>query len=287
MPLPSPSLAPAPAAAATADLAVWAARLEPGTLPVLAATADAIEEWRHCEDAVDARLMADTLARDPLMTVKLLAHVAALRRGRDGSDAETVTAALVMLGITPFFGQFGPQASVDQQLPEDEAARDGFRAVLRRSHRAARFALSFAVHRMDHDAVVLQEAALLHGFAELLTWLYAPRQALQVQALLAADAQRRSAATQQQVFGIDLATLQHRLMQRWQLPQLLVDVSAPQPQPAGSQARTVRLAIRLARHTALDWDNPAIADDVDDIGSLLGMARAPTLELLHDIDHDG
>ncbi len=286
MPTLSAPEAPSPAAAA-ADLAGWAAGMDPGALPVLAGTADIIEDWRHCEDAVDARLMAETLARDPLMTVKLLAHVAALRRGRDGSDAETVTAALVMLGITPFFGQFGPQPRVDGHLNSDEAVREGFAAVLRRSHRAARFALSFAVHRMDHDAVILQEAALLHGFAELLTWLYAPQQALQVQTLLAADAQRRSAATQRQVFGIELAALQHQLMRRWQLPQLLVDVSAPQPQPAGSQARTVRLAIRLARHTALDWDNPAIADDVGEIGSLLGMARAPTLELLQDIDNDG
>ncbi|MCK7498814.1 MAG: hypothetical protein MZW92_55820 [Comamonadaceae bacterium] len=69
--------------------------------------------WRSCarrEDAVDAHLLAEAIASDPLMTLKLLAHVAHLRRGRDGSDTETVTAALVMLGIPPFFRAFGPQA---------------------------------------------------------------------------------------------------------------------------------------------------------------------------------
>jgi HD-like signal output (HDOD) protein len=279
--------------ATPSDLTGWAARLEPAALPVLAATADIIEEWRGCEDAVDARLMGETLAKDPLMTIKLLTHVAALRRkrGRDDGDgygegAETVTAALVMLGVSPFFNQFGPQTRVEQHL-SDERARAGFDAVLRRSHRAARFALSFAVHRLDLDAVILQEAALLHGFAELLTWIYAPRQALDVQAQLAADPQRRSRVEQRHAFGVELAALQHTLMRRWRLPPLLVAVSAPHAQPVGSQARTVQLAIRLARHSAHDWDNPAIGDDISEISTLLNMAREPTLHLLRDIDNEG
>jgi HD-like signal output (HDOD) protein len=286
LPRPLPSVAPV-------DWAAWAARLDPAALPVLDGTADMIEEWRDCEDVIDAHLMAEGLAKDPLMTLKLLAHVAALRhkRGDDRDSgctgAETVTAALVMLGISPFFAQFGAPARVGQQLAPDPAVREGFHAVLHRSHRAARFALSFAVHRLDHDAVILQEAALLHGSAELLTWLYAPRQALHVRALLAADASRRSAATQRQVFGVDLAALQHDLVRRWRLPPLLVALSAPHAQPLGAKARTVRLAIRLARHTARDWGNAAIADDVAEISDLLGMAREPTLDLLRDIDGEG
>ena len=78
----------------------------------------ALEELRADEDAVDAHLLAEAIASDPLMTLKLLAHVARLRRGRDGSDTETVTEALVMLGIPPFFRAFGPQTAV-----EDAAGR--------------------------------------------------------------------------------------------------------------------------------------------------------------------
>ena len=86
---------------APADVASWAARFDASELPILADTALAIEDLRLNEDAVDAHLLAETLAHDPLMTLKVLAHVAELRRGRDGTDAETLTAALVMLGITP------------------------------------------------------------------------------------------------------------------------------------------------------------------------------------------
>ena len=38
----------------------------------------------------------------------------------------------------------------------------------------------FAAHRMDHDAAVLHEAALLHDFAELLLWVRAPALALEI-----------------------------------------------------------------------------------------------------------
>jgi hypothetical protein len=52
-------------------------------------------------------------------------------------------------------------------MPE---ALAGVRAVLRRAHRAAAFALGFAAHRLDPDAAVIHEATLLHNFAEVLLW---------------------------------------------------------------------------------------------------------------------
>ena len=82
------------------DDAAWVAAFDRLDIPVLATTADAVEEWRANEDAADAHLLADAMSSDPLMTLKLLRHVAMLRRGRDQSDAETATEALVMLGIT-------------------------------------------------------------------------------------------------------------------------------------------------------------------------------------------
>ena len=63
------------------------------------------------------------MVNDPLMTIKVLAHVAHLRRGRGGSDTETPTATLVMLGIPPFFRAFGAQETVESvQADRPEAA---------------------------------------------------------------------------------------------------------------------------------------------------------------------
>jgi HD-like signal output (HDOD) protein len=272
------------------DLAGWTAVFRPEALPVLGSTAAALEELREVEDSVDAHLLAETVSADPLLTLKLLAHVGRLLRGREsfggGREVETVTAALVMLGIPPFFRVFGPQAVAEDLLADQPEALAGFLAVLRRSHRAARFAIGFAVHRLDHDAALIHEAALLHDFAELLLWLHAPGLALQIAAAQAADSTLRSAAAQQQVLGIELAALQHALMLQWRLPGLLVQLTDDHAARPGPQLRNVLLAIRIARHSALGWDNAALPDDLRDAAELLQLSTDATLRLLHDIDDD-
>ena len=271
---------------APADLAGWAAQFDHASLPVLAATADALQELQANEDAVDAHLLAELLVGDPLMVLKLLAHVAHLRRGREGSDTETVTAALVMLGIPPFFRAFGQQATVEAQLAAQPEALQGFMRVLQRSRRAARFAMGFAVHRMDHDAEVIYEAALLHDFAELLLWLRAPALALEIDRRKQADPTRRSAATQRELLHIELDQLEHVLMLKWRLPALLVQITDEQATQATAQRRNVQLAIRVARHSAEGFDNPALPDDTNDVASLLNISAEATDRLLREIDAD-
>lgn len=269
---------------APAGIGAWAACFEAAALPILRSSADAIEEWRDHEDAVDAHLLAETLSSDPLLTIKVLAHVAALRRGREGSGPETLTESLVMLGITPFFRDFGPQPTVEAELLDHPAALEGFRSVLARAHRAARFALAFAVQRMDHDNAVIHEAALLHDFAELLLWLRAPALAEEIAVRQRLDGALRSVSVQQDVLNIRLSDLQHALMIKWRLPRVLIELADDNRETVSTQARNVLLAIRLARHTARSWESPALADDVRDIAELLHMAPEPTLALLHDID---
>lgn len=269
------------------NVAGWSARFDPMALPVLTATAETIEALRPREDDLDAHTVAEELGDDPLFTLKLLSHLARLRRGRDGGDTETVTEALVMLGIPPFFYAFGPQPTVEERLAAVPGALDGFRRVLKRSRRAARFAIGFAVHRLDHDAAVIHQAALLHDFAELLLWLEAPALALDIASRQRADPHLRSAAVQREVLNLELAELQHELMIRWRLPALLVQISDDLAPQETVQMRNVRLAIRVARHSARGWDDPALPDDLADIGALLQLAPPHVLKLLHEIDDDG
>jgi len=267
-----------------ATLAGWAALFDHATLPVLAETAATLEELRINEDAVDARWLAEVIANDPLMTIKLMAHVAHLRRGREGSETETVTEALVMLGIPPFFRAFAAQDSAEAVLAEQPEALDGFHRVLRRSRRAARFAMSFAVHRMDHDAGVIHEAALLHDFAELLLWLRAPELALHIEARKATDSTLRTAAVQRELLHIELDDLEHALMLKWRLPSLLVQITDEHAHKVTAQMRNVQLAMRVARHTANGWDNAALPDDVSDVATLLNLSLDATARLLREID---
>jgi HD-like signal output (HDOD) protein len=266
------------------DLGTWASFFEPVSLPVLAATASEIDVLREIEDEVDAHLLADAVGADPLLVLKVMAHIAQLRRGREGGEPETLTAALVMLGIPPFFRAFPAQPTVEERLAERPEALAGFGRVLARSHRAAKFAMAFAVHRMDHDAAVIHEAALLHDFAELLIWLVAPDLALEVSQRQAADATLRTGVVQRSVFNVELCDLQHHLMVRWRLPSLLVQITDDHAQRETAQVANVRLAIRVARHSALGWDNPALPDDFTDIGALLQLSAVHVERLLRDID---
>jgi HD-like signal output (HDOD) protein len=277
------SAPPPPLTRALPDLQAWSTHFLAAPLPVLADTAELLEGYRANEDAVDAHLLAQTVSADPLMSLKLLAHVAGVRSQRSTADPETVTAALVMLGISPFFRAFGPQATVEQHLRGHPDALQGLDEVLRRAQRSAVFALAFAVHRLDHDAPVIHAAALLHDFAEMLLWLHAPALALQIAQAQQRDPALRSAAVQRELLNIELHDLQQALMRAWRLPELLVRIN-DERHAQTAQVRNVQLAVRLARHTSRGWDNAAVPDDVRDIAALLNLGETPTLQLLRDID---
>jgi HD-like signal output (HDOD) protein len=265
------------------NLAAWSAHFHAAEIPVLAETAEALEALRANEDNVDAHGIAEMIAGDPLMTLKLLAWAAKNRPQRMVTDTETVTAALVMMGIGPFFRGFGPQPVAESQLNEQPVALAGLREVLSRAHRGANFALGFAVHRMHPDAGVIHEAALLHDFAEMLLWCHAPALALQIRDAQRADPTLRSAAVQRHVLGIELAELQRALMKAWRLPELLVRITDDR-HAEDSSVRNVLLAVRLARHTAGGWDNAALPDDVSDIAALLNINDSAALQLVRQID---
>jgi HD-like signal output (HDOD) protein len=265
------------------DVAAWAVHFMRADIPVLAETADTLEALRANEDAVDANLLGETIASDPLMSLKVLSHVSTHRSSRRITDAETVTAALVMLGIPPFFRTFGAQPTVEDRLADAPGALQGLRAVLRRAERAAKFALAFAVHRMDHDAAVIHQAALLHDFAEMLLWCHAPSLALEIAARQQADPALRSAVAQREVLRIELADLQQTLMRAWRLPELLIRISDDK-HANNPQVRNVLLAIRLARHSARGWDNAALPDDYAAISSLLNLGIEPTIKLVQQLD---
>lgn len=265
------------------DLAAWTQALRDAELPVLAETALSLDELRANEDEVDANLLGEVIADDPLMTLKVMAHLARHRPASRVTDPETVTSAIVLMGITPFFKTFANLPTVEQRLAQDDDARQGLQAVIRRGHRAARFALAFAVHRMDPDAAVVHQAALLHDFAEMLMWCFAPALAKDVRAMQRAHPGMHSADAQRSHLHIELAALQQSLMHAWRLPDLLIrmadDLHADQP-----SVKTVAIAVRLARHSVNGWDNPALSQDLAELARLLVLSPEATEHLLRDVE---
>ena len=265
------------------DLSAWTAYFRDAEIPVQADSAEALEALRANEDDVDANTIGEVISTDPLMTLKVLSFASSNRPASRLTDTETVIAALVMIGISPFFRAFGPQPTLEDRLHDSPDALDGLRQVLRRSHRAANFALAFAVHRMDHDAAVIHQAALLHDFAEMLLWTHAPALALRIRVAQMADSTLRSAVAQQATLNIELTDLQQSLMKVWRLPELLIRITDDKHAEHPS-VKSVLLAIRLARHTAQGWGNAALPDDVNDIAQLLNLSQAAALNFVRDVE---
>ncbi|HEY3633869.1 MAG TPA: HDOD domain-containing protein [Caldimonas sp.] len=265
------------------DVAAWTDHFRRAEIPVLRETVDALEALRANEERNDANSIGEIIGGDPLMTLKVLVHVAARRGQRVVTSAETVIAALVMMGIPPFFRAFADPVAIEDRLAACPEALEGVRRVLRRAYRGARFALGFAVHRADPNAASIHAAALLHEFAELLLWCHAPRLALGIRDLQVADPALRSSVAQQRVLHVDLAALQQSLVLAWGLPTLLSE-KGRDPHAGNAGGRTVALAARLARHVGGGWDNPALPDDIAEIAAFLNLSNAATLELVMGID---
>jgi HD-like signal output (HDOD) protein len=263
-------------------LAAWTAHFRTATIPVMAQTAEALEALRQNEDKVDANSLGEMISGDPLMALKVLSFASQHRGKRVVTDVETVTAALVMMGISPFFSAFGPQPTIEDCLAHEPEALVGLQHTLKRAHRGANFALGFAVHRMDHDAAVIHATTLLHDFAEMLLWCHAPQLALRIQHAQAVEPTLRSSVAQLNVLNIELPDLQQSLMKAWQLPELLIRISDERHAEHAS-VRNVSLAVRLARHTAQGWNNPALPDDLADIAQLLNLSTIATLQFVQEI----
>lgn len=265
------------------DLAAWTEHFRHAEIPVLRETVDALDALRANEERTDANSIGEMIGGDPLMTLKVLAHVSARRGQRVVTGAETVIAALVMMGIPPFFQAFAGAVAIEDHLAGSPEALDGVQRVLRRAFRGARFALGFAVHRADPNAASIHAAALLNEFAELLLWCHAPALALRIRELQVVDPTLRSSLAQKRVLHVDLAALQQSLVAAWGLPTLLSE-KGRDPHAGNAGGRTVALAARLARHVAGGWDNPALPDDIGEIAEFLHLSTAASLDLVTAID---
>lgn len=253
------------------DTEAWVVLFSGSSLPILRHTKRRLDEMRQDLDGVDARELARIILLDPIMAVRVLAYIQPLRGRALQNDITTIAGAIMMSGIEPFFNRFSDLPTIEGMLKgEDPHALLGVLQVIRRAQRAADYAQDWAKWRHDLNVEEVRIAALLHDLAEILVWCFAPKLGLKIRALQIAHPTMRSAHAQLQVLGLTLQELQVALCGVWHLPELLRnlidDDNAEQP-----RVRNVNLAVRLARHSANGWDDPALPDDYKDIGDLLHL----------------
>jgi HD-like signal output (HDOD) protein len=272
------------------SLAAWIHALQDADIPVLPGTAldiAALHEQELAKGNVDAHLLTQEINSDPLMTLKVLVHVSRYCTRLNVEPPETLTGAIVMQGIEPFFKAFVGVTTTQAWFADNPAALEGLNKVVLRSRRAAHFAYSFALHRQDEDAVIIHEAAMLHSFADMMLWCHAPRLAQLLADRLEQDTTLRSADAQQAILGVRLIDLAPELMRVWQLPDLLIRCT-DERHARHPQVRNVMLAVRVARHTQYGWDNPhaqaALPDDVADLAELLNLSPEAAYRKVHDLD---
>ncbi len=261
------------------ELERWVSVLSRADLPVLKQTARDLAALREDEDRLTANSIADVIARDPMMTVKLLRYLQQHKHRVQTAEVVQVEQALLMLGVEPFFKNVSPQPVAEEMLKSHIVALPPMLRVVHRSHRASEYAKDWAVRLRDLHYEEVRIAALLHDISEILMWCFAPEQMLKIRDMQQKDKALRSRDVQQQVLGFALADLQRELALQWGLPELLLilmnDSSANQP-----RVRNVVLAVNLARHSANGWDDAALPDDYKDIGELLRIPAAQVMVML-------
>ena len=256
------------------DTEAWLLLFSNNSLPILRNTKRHLEAMGQDIDKADPRELAHVILQDPIMAVRVLAYIQPLRGRALQNDITTIAGALMMSGLEPFFHRFKDLPTIEGMLEgEDPHALLGALKIIRRAQRAAEYAHHWATWRHDLNMEEVRIAALLHDLAEILVWCFAPKLGLQMEAEHVAHPTMRSAAIQMKVLGLTLQEIQVALCGVWHLPELLRhlidDDNANQP-----RVRNVTLAVRLARHSAHGWDDPA------DVHELVGQLREIG-ELLH------
>jgi len=257
----------------------WVAFLSKVDIPVLKQTARDLGALHEDAENISARGVAEVIARDPMMTVKLLRYLQGHKHRKQEHEVVQVEQALLMLGVEAFFSKLPPKPLAEELLGSNTPALISLLHVVRRAQRASDYAREWAVNLRDMHFEEVHIAALLHDFAELLMWCFAPDDMLKINALQQRDKTLRSRVAQEQVLGFPLFDLQLALAKKWSLPDLLLtlmdDASARQ-----TRVRNVVLAVNLSRHSAKGWHDAALPDDYKEIGELLKLNPEEVMEMV-------
>lgn len=259
----------------------WVATLTRADLPVLKQTARDLAALREDDRRLNTSSIAGVIARDPIMTVKLLRYLQQHKHKKQIAEVVQIEQALLMLGIESFFNKVPSSLLVEDMLKPHIAALPPALRAVHRSHRASEYAMDWAARLRDLHYEEVRIAALLHDIAEILMWCFAPQPMLEIRATQQKDKALRSHDVQRQVLGFTLLELQRELVAQWGLPQLLstlMDDSCANQ----TRVRNVVLAVNLARHSANGWDDAALPDDFNEIGELLRMPAEQVMIMLEE-----
>lgn len=272
-------MASIPVDAKARDVSAWVNYISTAEIPVLKHTSREVSRLKEDEDNVSARAISTAVLNDPLMVFKVLSYAQKHKGKSQLQDLAEVEQAIIMMGSSTFFSNIQPTLLVEDLLKDNLPALTHLLKLIRRSHRAAKFAADWAGHLMDLHAEEVFIAAMLRDLSEMLMWCHAPEKMKTIYDMQHADKTLRSKVVQHEVLGFELNELQAHIVEAFKLPPLLSKLM----QGNGSQDRRVKnvvLAVNLARHSADGWHNAALPDDYSEIAALLRMDIDKTMHII-------
>ncbi len=258
----------------------WIKFFETADIPILKRTVRELAVLQADAENLSVRAVTDVISHDPLMTVILLRYLQQHKHNTQLNEVVQIEQALMMLGMQTFFEKVEPELVVEEMLDGRMFELTNLLQTVRRAIQAAHYAKEWAVRLQDLHFDEIRIAALLHNFAEILMWCYAPEEMTQVRHLQQKDKALRSRDAQKEIFGFKLSDLQLALAKSWGLPELLIGFMN-RNDGHGRQMRNLVLAVNLTRHSSNGWNDAALPDDYKQIGELLSMSAEQVQQLVH------
>lgn len=249
----------------------WAAYLERMTLPVKSSSKKALIELESAQGEQAApREYASLMLRDPLLALMLLKAANERLPRHLNRDITTPLGVVLALGVNEFrrLLESAPVADPDNQ---------GFITCERRASRSARIALAWGALHYDLDTGELALAALLSNCGEIGLWAFAPELPLKAWDEKQSGRARRSEQAQMQSCGFSFKALTLRLIEDWNLPQLIRQLIRGDETP---RAQLARLAVDCARHLDNGPRDAALPHDAREAARLTGASIAAVVQAM-------
>jgi HD-like signal output (HDOD) protein len=263
------------------DAIAWLKNLRKINIPVLKQTARELAKLKEDEDNLSARAISTVVLNDPFMVFKVLSYTNSHPGKHQVQDILEVEQAIIMLGTSNFFGHLSPDLLVDDRLKSNMSALTHLLKLIKRAHRAAYYAADWAALRKDLHSEEIWIAALLHDFAEMLMWCFAPEKMNIIFDMQKNDKSLRTKDVQQQILGFHTSDLQKELIKVYAMPPLLTQLMNDDGETEQDyRVKNVSLAVNLARHSANGWDDAALPDDYAAIADFLHVDVARVLYII-------
>lgn len=263
------------------DAIAWLKNLRKINIPVLKQTARELAKLKDDEDNLSARAISTVVLNDPFMVFKVLSYTNSHPGKHQVQDILEVEQAIIMLGTSNFFGHLSPDLLVDDWLKSNMSALTHLLKLIKRAHRAAYYAADWAALRKDLHSEEIWIAALLHDFAEMLMWCFAPEKMNIIFDMQKNDKSLRTKDVQQQILGFHTSDLQKELIKVYAMPPLLTQLMNDDGETEqDNRVKNVSLAVNLARHSANGWDDAALPDDYAAIADFLHVDVARVLYII-------